>query len=315
MNSVRTLTSPRATFADAVQSRDLDWQIDGRDWPHHRHSHFVRAGGIEWHVQMLGDGPALLLLHGTGASTHSWAALADCLASRYTLIIPDLPGHGFSSAAGTPSLPGMALALTALLATLGMPLAGIVGHSAGAAIMLRMHLDGIATAGSARAVPLISLNGALLPFAGIAGSVFAPAARLLARGSAASRFFAWRATRPAVVTRLLDSTGSTLDARAAERYRRLATAPAHVAAALAMMANWDLAALTRDLAQVHAPLTLVVGARDRMVPPAQAYTVARAVRGARVQVLPRLGHLAHEEAPAGVATLVHQAIEEDSARG
>ena len=49
----------------------LDWATDGRDWPNHAASRFVEAAGMRWHVQVMGSGPALLLLHGTGAATHS----------------------------------------------------------------------------------------------------------------------------------------------------------------------------------------------------------------------------------------------------
>ena len=45
----------------------LQWRRDGRDWPNRTFSRFVRAGGIDWHVQEMGQGPKLLLLHGTAA--------------------------------------------------------------------------------------------------------------------------------------------------------------------------------------------------------------------------------------------------------
>ncbi len=55
---------------------------------------------IEWHVQQMGQGPKLLLLHGTAASTHSFRALAPLLAPHFTLLIPDLPGHAFTETPG-----------------------------------------------------------------------------------------------------------------------------------------------------------------------------------------------------------------------
>ena len=56
------------------------WQRAGRDWPNREASRFLRAEGIEWHVQIAGSGPDLLLLHGAGAATHSWAGLLARLA-------------------------------------------------------------------------------------------------------------------------------------------------------------------------------------------------------------------------------------------
>lgn len=57
-------------------SDPLAWDRDGRDWPNRAASRFVEVGGIHWHVQQLGQGPVLLLLHGTGAATHSWRDIA-----------------------------------------------------------------------------------------------------------------------------------------------------------------------------------------------------------------------------------------------
>jgi len=74
----------------------LVWERDGRDWPNRDASRFVRAGGLRWHVQKTGTGPVLLLVHGTGAATHSWRELAPLLARRFTVIAPDLPGPGFT---------------------------------------------------------------------------------------------------------------------------------------------------------------------------------------------------------------------------
>jgi magnesium chelatase accessory protein len=279
----------------------LAWAEAGRDWPNRAASRFVEAGGLRWHVQQLGAGPVVLLVHGTGAATHSWRALAPLLAERCTVLAPDLPGHGFTAPApaGALSLPGMAAALQALLQALGQAPDLAIGHSAGAAILARMCLDGLI---APRA--LVSLNGALLPLAGLAGQTFAPLARLLARSPLVPRLFAWRAGDPAVVERLMRSTGSAVGPEGLDLYRRLARSPGHVAAALGMMAGWDLAALARDLPQLGEPLVLVAGSADRMIPPSHALRVRRLVPGARLVPLAGLGHLAHEEQPARIAALI-----------
>ena len=59
----------------------LDWATDGADWPNREASRFVEAAGLRWHVQVMGAGPVLLLLHGTGASTHSWRDVMPKLAA------------------------------------------------------------------------------------------------------------------------------------------------------------------------------------------------------------------------------------------
>jgi magnesium chelatase accessory protein len=277
------------------------WERDGRDWPNREASRFVVAGGLRWHVQQMGSGPPLLLVHGTGAATHSWRGLAPLLAQRFTVIAPDLPGHGFTEAPPPErlSLPSMAAALDALLRVLGVsPTAG-VGHSAGAAILARMSLDGRIGAGF-----LVSLNGALLPLGGMPGELFSPLAKLLASVSLVPRLFAWRAADRSVVERMLRSTGSKLDPRGVELYARLIRHSGHTAAALGMMAHWDLSPLVRDLPKLKAALMLVVGQNDRTIPPSEADRVKALLPAAEVISLPGLGHLAHEERPELIEELV-----------
>ncbi|SDD88938.1 alpha/beta fold hydrolase BchO [Belnapia rosea] len=284
-----------------------DWLVDGRDWPNRAASRFVKAAGFRWHVQVAGQGPVLLLAHGTGAATHSWRGLLPLLARRFTVVAPDLPGHGFTEmpAGARLSLPLMARALTELTAALGLPAALVAGHSAGAAILARMTLDGgIAP----RAV--IGLNAALLPFEGFAGQVFSPVARLLAGLPVVPWIFARRAAERRVVERLLQDTGSTLDPQGVEFYARLIRRPHHVAAALGMMAHWDLHPLLRDLRRLKPPLVLLVGGADRTVPPADARRLRAILPNLRLVPLPGLGHLAHEEQPERVATLIAGIAEE-----
>jgi magnesium chelatase accessory protein len=277
------------------------WEREGRDWPNREASRFPVVGGLRWHVQVMGTGPVVLLVHGTGAATHSWRRLAPLLAERFEVIAPDLPGHGFTEAPPPRglSLDGMASALAALLGQMRKRPDLVVGHSAGAAILARMCLD-------RRIAPraLISLNGALLPLDGLPGHFFSPAAKLLSATPWLPRLFAWRAGAPEAVERLVRSTGSTLEPAGVELYRRLIASPGHVAATLTMMANWDLAPLERDLPRLESALYLVVGDRDGTVRPSEALRVRARVPRAQVINLPRLGHLAHEERPGEVADLI-----------
>lgn len=277
-----------------------DRRLNG--WPNRDASRFVAAGGFRWHVQVMGTGPAVLLLHGTGAATHSWRALAPLLAKAgFTVCAPDLPGHGFTEtpAAARLSLPGMAGSVTALLRTLGVRPELVVGHSAGAAIGLRMCLDGrIAPRGA------VALNGALLPMQGAAGQMFLPLARVLAGVPLLPNLFAWRARDRGTVRQLLANTGSRVDDEAVRLYGQLVSDPRHAAGALGMMARWDLQPLQADLPRLRIPLLLVAGSRDRAIPPAQAERVRDLVPGATLERQAGLGHLSHEEEPAATAALV-----------
>jgi magnesium chelatase accessory protein len=272
-----------------------------RDWPNREASRFVRAGGFHWHVQVMGQGPPILLLHGTAAATHSWRGMAPLLARRFTVIAPDLPGHGFTEtpALSRMSLPGMAAALKSLLLTLEMAPRLIVGHSAGAAIALRMMLDGLATPAGA-----VGLNAALKPFDGVAGQIFSPLAKLLVGLPLLPELFAWRAKNQAMVAKLLADTGSPLDAQGVALYARVIQDPRHTAAALAMMARWDLKPLLADLPRLAVPLLLLAGDGDRAVPPSVSDDAARLAPTARVVHLPGQGHLGHEQDPAGTAVRI-----------
>ena len=146
------------------------------DWPNRSSSMLVHAGGLRWHVQRQGQGAGVLLLHGTAASTHSWRDLLPLLARDFDVLAMDLPGHGFSDrrADGAMTLPALAASLTALLHELGFRPACAVGHSAGAALALRMSLDG-----DIRPRVVAGLNAALLPFGGVLKSVFLAAGAVL----------------------------------------------------------------------------------------------------------------------------------------
>ena len=294
----------RLAYREAARSADPDrliWERDGRDWPNRSASRFVRAGGLTWHVQQMGQGPILLLVHGTGASTHSWRALAPLLARQFTVIAADLPGHGFTDlpAAERLSLPGMAEALGTLLKVLGVSPDIAVGHSAGAAILARMCLD--SRIGPAA---LVSLNGAFLPLRGLPVHLLSPMTKMLVSIPTVPRLLARFAVNKNSVNRLLQDTGSKLEQAGIAQYQRLFSSPAHIAGALGMMARWDLDSFARQLGQLEPQLVLVTGENDTAIPPGDALRVRTLVPAAKVLKLPGLGHLAHEEAPAKIAELI-----------
>jgi len=279
-----------------------DWAVEGRDWPHRAASRFVEAAGLRWHVQEFGhpEAPVLLLLHGTGAATHSWRGLAPLLAQSFFVIAPDLPGHGFTDPLPDSglSLPGMARAVADLMAALGRPLVVAAGHSAGAAVLARMCLDGAIAPRL-----LAAFNGALAPLPGAASLLFPGMARLLFLNPFTPKIFAWTADRSAA-KRLIEGTGSRLDPQGVDLYRRLFARAGHVRGALGMMANWDLAGLHRALPGLTTRTLLIVGGDDRAILPDTAFTLRDRLPDARVALIRGLGHLAHEEAPERVAEVL-----------
>jgi magnesium chelatase accessory protein len=265
------------------------------DWPNRVDSRSMRVGKIDWHVQVAGDGPVLLLLHGTGAATHSWRDMLHPLAQHFRVIAPDLPGHGYTK--GRPpnglTMPGIARAIAGLLGELQADPVLIVGHSAGAAIAIRMAIDGLVRPGG-----IVGIAPALLPFAGIAQHLFPTMAKLLFVNPLAPHIFATVARGPGAVERFLArSTGSTIDAAGIATYARLFGTSTHCAGAIGMMADWDLVPLKRDLPKLAVPMLVLHGERDAAIPVSGALDSVALIPGCELEVLSDLGHLVHEEVP------------------
>jgi magnesium chelatase accessory protein len=281
----------------------LNWNKDSRYWPNRDASKRLIVGNVGWHVQIMGEGPVLLMLHGTGAATHSWRHLMPILAEHFTIIAPDLPGHGFSSQPGEDfmTLPKMAFNVSKLMRRLGYEPVITVGHSAGAAIMTQMVLDDLITPKA-----MISLNGAMLPLPApkIALPVLGKLGRTIAKNPLVPFLFSWHASDPKVVEKLITQTGSKIDPEGVKLYAMLAKKSFHVGAALTMMSRWDLAPLAALLTALRTPVLLVAGSNDLTIDPAQAEQLHKLINKSRVVIMPGLGHLAHEEAPDAVAKMI-----------
>jgi magnesium chelatase accessory protein len=249
-----------------------------------------------WHVQVAGNGPEVLLLHGAGASAHSWHKLIARLADRFRLIAPDLPGHGFTqSPRGRASLPQMARDLADLMQAMGAAPRFVVGHSAGGAIALDMARQGLC-----RFERIVVVNGALEDFRGPAGVIFPAIARVLALNPLTGLFVS-RGSSEAQVRSIIGATGTDLDAEALALYARLIARRAHVEGTLAMMAQWSLRELNAALPEIGVPTLFIHGARDQAVRTAVAERAAAAMPAAKLHVLENVGHIAQEEAPDLVA--------------
>ncbi|MEO0981261.1 MAG: alpha/beta fold hydrolase BchO [Pseudomonadota bacterium] len=285
----------------------LDWDRDGAGWPHREASGFVEAAGYRWHVQRAGSGPTVVLIHGTGASTHSWTDVFARLRQRYDVLAMDLPGHGFTCSIGgrpPPAMDRIAAAFAGLLDQLDAKPRLVIGHSAGAAIAARLALNG-----AIRPDLLVSVNGALEPFPGAAGWAFPMMAKALTFSPLVANVFSRAAENPRRVRRLIEGTGSKPPDAYLRNYAALLRHSGHVSGALALMANWDLGPLWADLPKLEVPALFIAGARDLAVPPSQARRAALRAPFGALEILPGLGHLAHEEAPDAVCDAIARHID------
>ena len=281
------------------------------DWPFRAVSQSITGAPHRWHVQVLGQGQGQgrgrgmtgLRLHGAGGATQSWRGLAPLPARGCRVVMLDLPGEGFSRPGrrDRSGLDAMAEDIAALCAQAGRHPAAVIGHSAGAAIALRL----------AEMLPLravVGINAAPGRFDGLAGLLFPFLARALSvTPFVATRFARLTGTTERVTSRLA-STGSGIGPEGIgpegiEFYRRLVARPEQFEGTLAMMAQWRLDELLKRLLTISVPKLLLAATGDRTVPPAVSARAAGQLPAGAYRHLEG-GHLVHEEAPQAVAALI-----------
>ncbi len=267
--------------------------------------------GLDWHVQLGGSGPLLVLLHGTGSSAHSWAEVVPALWPLATVLAVDLPGHGFTVGA-TPAqltLPQMASELDALLKALQLAAPRMaVGHSAGAALALRWAMAGVLPPQQ-----IVGFNPSLVPPPALYTQLLAPVVSPLATSSWMAAGLSRLAARGHLVNSMLTSTRSAVPEAQRQRYATLFSQPSHVQGAMGFMAAADLPAINAAGSQLSQPLTFVVGIQDAWVPEHRLRPVlAASFPQATVERWPG-GHVLHEEQPAQAAALLARLWAETSA--
>ncbi len=237
-----------------------------------------------------GEGRPLVLLHGIGSGSASWAAQLDersGLAARFRVIAWDCPGYG-----GSDPLPGEAPApadyadaLDALLDGLGIARVHLVGHSLGGLIA--------AAFAARRAERLLSL--ALADSA--AGYRNAPDEIRVGRLEA--RIGAMTSLGPEEVARRrareVLSPSAPEDVYEKVRAVQSRVKPAGYAQAARMLHGSDI---FTDTAEIRTPTLVLCGGRDAVTPPAVSRGIAAAVAGSRCVILEGLGHASYVEGPA-----------------
>ena len=270
------------------------WHAAAEFWPRADSSRFVEVGDIDFHVQVSGAGEDVLLLHGAGASAHSFSGLAARLSEGYRVIAPDLPGQGFSTLLPLEAVGLVPFAdyLRELMSALEATPRWIIGHSAGAALGAQYALDT-----DTPPKGMLCINAAFNPFGSIAAPLFSKTAKWFARSHWLPKVLASPALRWRATGSMLADTGSAVDPLMSRCYDTLLGNPDHIAGTLRMMAGWDLPPLLRRLSLLQAPVWLVAAEGDRTIPPERSNSVAQDLPLARSVRVPNLGHLAHEENP------------------
>jgi 2-succinyl-6-hydroxy-2,4-cyclohexadiene-1-carboxylate synthase len=246
------------------------------------------------HVERIGTGPRLVLVHGFTQSGASWSDLAAALASDHEVVMPDAPGHGRSA--------GIAAAGVGEAASLLVEAAGTghyVGYSMGGRLCLRAALDHPA---HFRSLTLVSTT------AGIEDEA-ARGARRLADEALADRLDPPGGAEPALgLVEFLDEwlagpLFSHLTPVQAGLGARLAGTPAGLAGSLRTVGTGAMAPLWGRLGELAMPVMVVAGAADQRFVGVSA-RLAGHVDGARLEVVAGAGHAVPFEQPEAFAALL-----------
>jgi len=272
------------------------------DWPNREHSRIISVGDLDWHVQLNGNGPVILLLHGTGSSTHSWSDLIPLLENHAQVLVPDLPGHAFTLGAKLDDLKldEIARSLQLLIDQLGIePPTIVVGHSAGAPLAIRFAL-----AAAKQPKLVIALNPSFIPPPAVYTSFFGPLLGPITRSSTLSSLLASFSPSLGMVDKLLDSTNTILPESRRVYYRKLFERSDHVRGSMNFMAAADIQKVLTEADLYQGKLICVLGKQDAWIPVKPLERIVRDYFPAAEILTWEGGHIMHELEPRKVAQLI-----------
>jgi len=263
----------------------------------------MRLHGHRVIYHMAGSGPPVVLIHGMVNSSRHWREVAMALADRYTVIAPDLIGHGDSATPrGDYSLGAHAASIRDLLAVLGIERATIVGHSLGGGVAMQFfyqfpqrteRLVLVSSGGLGREVSPL-LRSATLP--GVSALLaLAAHPRLLSGLRRSGDRLRERGSRQGVYLQAIARALRPLEQPGAR------TAFLHTLRAVIDARGQRVSATDRLYLLDGMPTLIVWGERDQTIPLAHGLAAHRAAPGSHFQTLPRAAHFPHLEDSAGLA--------------
>ena len=255
-------------------------------------SDYVDVAGMRLHVRDTGNkqASAIVLLHGFGASLHTWEAWAVDLTRDYRVVRFDLPGFGLTGADPTGDYTDARsiAVITALMDKLGIARATLIGNSMGGRMawtFAALHPTKVDK------LVLISPDGFASPGMAYGKKVEVPAMMKLMRYALPKAML-----RPTLAAAYTDP--STLTDELLNRYYNLMLAPGVRDAVLARMAQVVLQDPVPLLRRITAPTLLLWGEKDAMIPVTNAEDYRKTLPNSTLVKLSNLGHLPFEEAPA-----------------
>jgi pimeloyl-ACP methyl ester carboxylesterase len=275
----------------------------------------VTIHGYDRAYRMAGDGPALLLLHGIGDSSDGWEPLMAELAPHFTVIAPDLLGHGRSAKPRADySVAAYANGMRDLLDVLDVDSATVVGHSLGGGVAAQFAYQY-----PERCERLV------LVAAGGVGPEVNPVLRLVSLPGADLALMTMQLPTSRLATRLvmeaLKRTGADLGRDAEELTRVIdgmpdAAARGAFSRTLRSVVDWRGQVVTmRDRAYLtdEVPVLLVWGAHDAVIPVHHAELAAAAMPSAQLEIFDEAGHFPHHSDPERFVQLVTEFVQRTEA--
>jgi pimeloyl-ACP methyl ester carboxylesterase len=275
----------------------------------------------EWQIELhgrrvvyrvAGSGPPIVLIHGMLNSSSHWQSVALNLAREYTVIAPDLIGHGDSAAPrGDYSLGAHAASIRDLLAAVGIDRATVVGHSLGGGVAMQFfyqfpqrveRLVLISSGGLGHGVSPMLRTAALPGMSALLSATIHP--RLLGGLRAAGRRLSERGAGSGVYLQAIARALSPLenrDARAAFLHTLRAVIDVH---------GQRVSATDRLYLLESMPTLIVWGERDHTIPLQHGRSAHQAIPHSHFRTLPRAAHFPHLEDPDGLSALLRQFVSE-----
>lgn len=253
-------------------------------------SRFVTVDGVDVHVRDEGQGPPLVLLHGTGASLHTWDGWVERLAARRRIVRLDLPGFGLTGPApdGDYRPERYVRLVVALLDKLGIERADVAGNSLGGRVALLLALEH-----PARVRKLVLIDAA--------GFDDPPPPMLfrMARNPAGKVLLRWLTPEFLVRRNLREVYGDPdrLDEATVHRYQDLARRAGNREALIDRLNGPPSPVLAGRLGELKLPVLIQWGAKDRWIPLASGEGFQRGIAGAQLAIYPDAGHVPMEEIP------------------
>jgi pimeloyl-ACP methyl ester carboxylesterase len=275
------------------------------------HTKRITLHGHEIAYRQAGSGPVIVLVHGITSSSATWGRVMGELARRFTVIAPDLAGHGESDKPkGDYSLGAHASSVRDLLLALGHQRATLVGHSLGGGVVMQFsyqfperceRLVLVDSGGLGREVSML-LRAATLP-----GSEFV--LPLLA----ATRVLDAGARVGGLLGRLGLGVGTDLQ-EMARGHSTLSSGEAraafvHTLRAVVEPGGQRVDASDRLYLAQHLPFLLIWGEHDSIIPVSHGRATHEQVPGSRLEVFPDSGHFPQLDEPERFSQVLVEFVE------